>query len=419
MRINDKRIKDIKNHSVRFDTYDDLSEIVEVAGEADFVLLGEATHGTSEFYKIRAEITKKLIEEKGFSFVAVEGDWPSCFTVNEYVKGYRGGAAKDAFTHFDRWPTWMWANEEVLDFITWLKQHNERTHSQVGFYGIDVYSLGKSMDEIIYQLEKVSPSLVEPAKKAFECFEPFNRKAEDYAVSAAFYGEGCTEEVLNVLVTLQQNKHKYDGNNEQGLNIDINSLVMLNAERYYRAMAKRGPDDWNIRDGHMVTALEKIIASHQKKAKCVVWEHNTHLGDARATDMAEEGLVNVGQLLREKYGNSVYAVGFGTHRGTVIAAREWGGKVEELPVPNARKGSWEYILHEAGPYNKYFLFDDQNRELFNDVIGHRAIGVVYNPEVEHLGNYVPTRVSDRYDCFIHVDETNALSPLFTKQPVKI
>ena len=202
MRINDKRINDIRDHSVRFDTYDDLTEIVKVAGEADFVLLGEATHGTSEFYKIRAEITKKLIEEKGFSFVAVEGDWPSCFTVNEYVKGYRDGVAKDAFSHFDRWPTWTWANEEVLDFITWLKQYNDRTHSQVGFYGIDVYSLWESMDEIIHHLEKVSPSLVEPAKKAFECFEPFNRKADDYAVSAAFYGEGCTEEVLNTLITL-------------------------------------------------------------------------------------------------------------------------------------------------------------------------------------------------------------------------
>lgn len=414
MKINERRIEDIKAHSIRFDSTDDLSDIVSKASEADFVLLGEATHGTSEFYKIRAELTKKLIAEKGFSFVAVEGDWPSCFLVNQYIKGYDQGQLLDPFSHFNRWPTWMWANEEVSDFINWLKNFNSKQPNKIGFYGMDVYSLWESMEEIIRQLEKLSPTHVESARKAFACFEPFNREAESYAVSAAFYGEDCTEEVINTLVDLQKNKYKYNGSEEQGLNIDINSLVMLNAERYYRAMAKGGPDSWNIRDHHMVTALEKMREYYPRGAKCIVWEHNTHIGDARATDMVDEGLVNVGQLLREKYGEKVYAVGFGTHRGKVIAAREWGGKVEELEVPKARSGSFESLLHESGAYNKYMMFNDENRNIFNDIIGHRAIGVVYNPEVEHLGNYVPTRVADRYDSFIFVDETSALSPLFTK-----
>ncbi|WP_053363108.1 erythromycin esterase family protein [Bacillus sp. FJAT-27251] len=408
---NEELNKNIQEHAFRIDSYYDLKAIIDKAGDADYVLLGEASHGTSEFYSLRAELTKRLIKEKGFSFVAVEGDWPACFTVNQYVKGYKEGTAREALKDFTRWPTWMWSNYEMLDFISWLKEYNAANGKQAGFYGLDVYSLWESMEEMIRQLEKIAPRDVDAAKKAFSCFEPFDRRPENYAISASYYGEDCTEEVVKVLIELQKNRKKYDQYEEADLNLEVNSLVMLNAERYYRAMAKGGPDDWNIRDTHMVTALEKILASHQAGAKAVVWEHNTHIGDARATDMAEEGLVNVGQLLREAYGDRVYAVGFGTHRGSVIASREWGGRVEEMTVPEAHIGSWEDALHQAGAFNKYMIFNEENAQKFNGVLGHRAIGVVYNPEYEHLGNYVPTRVSKRYDAFIFLDETKGLSPM--------
>lgn len=412
MRTNGELIQSIKEHAVRIDSYDDLDALIEAAANADFVLLGEASHGTSEFYTIREEITKRLIVEKGFSIIAVEGDWPSCFTVNQYVKGFIEGDAFSALKDFDRWPSWMWANDEVLNLVNWLKNFNEHARRKVGFYGLDVYSLWESMEEIIRQLERISPDEVDSAKKAFACFEPFDRRGENYAISAAYYGEDCSEEVIRVLVDLQKKRKTYPQEQEGNLNLEINSLVMLDAERYYRAMARGGADDWNIRDTHMVTSLEKIMAANGIGTKAIIWEHNTHIGDARATDMAEEGLINVGQLLREKYGQKVFATGFGTYKGTVIASREWGGTVEGMEVPKAKTGSWEDALHKAGAFDKYLLFNRENEEVFGNVIGHRAIGVVYHPESEHLGNYVPSRISKRYDAFLFIDETNALKPLF-------
>jgi erythromycin esterase-like protein len=405
-------IQSIKNHAVRFDTYDDLDAIVEAAANKQYVMLGEASHGTSEFYTIRAEISKRLIAEQGFSFIAVEGDWPSCFTVNQYIKGFRNSDAQAALKDFDRWPSWMWANEEILDFVMWMKNFNESSDKQVGFYGLDVYSLWESMEEIIRQLERISPGDVESAKQAFSCFEPFERRGENYAISSAYYGEDCTEEVIKVLIDLQKRRKSYPKEQEGDLNLEVNSLVMLDAERYYRAMAKGGAEDWNIRDNHMVSALEKVMNAHGEGAKAIIWEHNTHIGDARATDMADEGMINVGQILREKYGKQVYAVGFGTHHGTVIASDQWGGAVEVMEVPAAQDGSWEDALHQAGSYDKYILFNEENEAAFEDVLGHRAIGVVYDPELEHLGNYVPSYVAKRYDAFIFIDETTALSPIF-------
>ncbi|HAQ06087.1 MAG TPA: protein-L-isoaspartate O-methyltransferase, partial [Bacillus bacterium] len=352
---NKELLTSIKENAVRFDSYEDLDALVEAASGAQFVLLGEASHGTSEFYTVRAEITKKLIEDKGFSFIAVEGDWPSCFSVNQFVKGYKEGSPIEVLKEFDRWPSWMWANEEILSLIKWLKAYNVHSGKSVGFYGLDVYSLWESMEEIINQLEKVSPDDVKAAKRAFACFEPFDRRGENYAISAAYYGEDCTDEVVRVLVDLQKKRKSYHRDQEGDLNLEINSLVMLNAERYYRAMAKGGAEDWNIRDTHMVTALEKIMAAHGKAAKAVIWEHNTHIGDARATDMIDEGLVNVGQLLREKYGQKVFSAGFGTHHGTVVASTEWAGTVEVMEVPVSKKGSWEDLLNEAGAFNKYLL----------------------------------------------------------------
>lgn len=413
----DHYVEYIQKHAVRFTDAADLEPIIKAASHAKYVLLGEASHGTSEFYTTRAEITKRLIKEHGFSFVAVEGDWPACFEVNRYVKGrapeYKNAAA--ALQSFNRWPAWMWANKEAEHLVEWLRafnQHHKTPNQQVGFYGMDVYSLWESMEAIIHYLEKIESPDIEKAKKAFECFEPFHRQAEEYGISAAFYGESCIQEMMSLLQTIHQHKHSYGGDLESSLNMQVNALVASNAEAYYHAMVTSGNESWNIRDRHMVEALDHIGQYYGKDAKGIIWEHNTHIGDARATDMANDGTVNVGQLTREKYGpENVYAIGFGTHHGTVIAAQRWGEPAEVMTVPKAEKGSWEDLVHQAGPYNKYLLFTEENQDVFRDIVGHRAIGVVYHPLMERFGNYVPSRLSERYNAFIHIEETKALSPL--------
>lgn len=406
-------IDEIKKHSIKLNSNDDLNSLVEAAGEAEFVLLGEASHGTSEFYSFRAEITKRLIKEKGFSIIGVEGDWPSCFTINRFIKGERNGTAANALQDFNRWPTWMWANKEVESLISWLKEYNDQSNGNVGFYGIDVYSLWESMEEMVRQLQKISPRSAEKARQAFECFEPFDRRPENYGISAAFYEEDCVEEIIALLTEIRTKKHKLDKlGDETALNLEVNGMVTLNAERYYRAMVEGGPDDWNIRDTHMVSAIEAVKKSYGNSSKVIVWEHNTHIGDARATDMKAEGLVNVGQLLREKYGQqAVFAVGFGTHHGSVIASSRWGDPLKIMEVPKAAKGSWEDLMNRAGAYNKILMFNPIKDTVFNHTFGHRAIGVVYNPEVELLGNYVPSRMAQRYDAFVYLDKTTALNPL--------
>ncbi|OAH59561.1 MULTISPECIES: erythromycin esterase family protein [Bacillaceae] len=413
----DQYVEHIQKHAVRFINAADLEPLIKGASHAQYVLLGEASHGTSEFYTTRAEITKKLIEEHGFSFVAVEGDWPACFEVNRYIKGHTPEYTNaEAVLHsFNRWPAWMWANEEVAHLVDWLRAFNENQKTAdklVGFYGLDVYSLWESMEAIIHYLEKTKSPDVEKAKQVFECFEPFHRQAEEYGISAAFYGESCIQEIMSLLQTIHQHKHSYDGDLESSLNMQVNALVASNAEAYYHAMVTNENESWNIRDRHMVEALDHIGQYYGKDAKGIIWEHNTHIGDARATDMANGGTVNVGQLTREKYGKeNVYAIGFGTHHGTVIAAQKWGKPAEVMMVPKAEKGSWEDLVHQAGPYNKYLLFTEENHNVFRDILGHRAIGVVYHPLMERFGNYVPSRLSERYNAFIHIEETKALSPL--------
>lgn len=411
-------ILEIQKTSKPIKTMEDLDMVVQAVGDSEIVMLGEASHGTSEFYTMRAEITKKLIKEKGFSFIAVEGDWPSCYTLNRYIK-HKADApanAREALKDFNRWPTWMWANEEVANLAQWLHDYNrnKEDQDQIGFYGIDVYSLWESMEEIISHLIKIDSPDLSVAQKAFECFEPHGRDPQSYGVSASFLSEGCEEEVVKLLVTLQEKRKQCPSREELPLNDELNALVVLNAERYYRSMVHGGPDSWNIRDRHMVEALSRIKAFHGPHAKAIIWEHNTHIGDARATNMATEGMVNVGQLVREKFGQEhVYAVGFGTYQGSVIAADKWGGEIEVMKVPKGITGSWEELLHRAGAHDKILIFDQESKVL-HQPLGHRAIGVVYHPDFEH-GNYVPSILPDRYDAFIYVDQSRALEPF--KQPV--
>jgi erythromycin esterase-like protein len=404
----------IKKHALPFENPQHLTPLFKEIGDAKYVLLGEASHGTSEFYTNRTEISKKLIQDKGFNFIAVEGDWPSCYEVNRYVKGYETSysSAREVLQAFNRWPTWMWSNEEVLELVEWLKEYNKTRETKVGFYGLDVYSLWESMEAIIEYLEKTDSPELEQAKKAFECFEPFHRKAEQYGVSAALYGEDCREEVSELLQAMLSKRNNYEDDPEATLNLVVNALVTANAEYYYEAMITNDDQSWNVRDTHMVEALEHVSNFYGEYGKGIVWEHNTHIGDARATDMARAGLVNVGQLTREKYGkDNIYAIGFGTYKGTVIASTKWGSPYEVMQVPEATKGSWEYFLHQAKEGNMLLLFNEENDNEFADTIGHRAIGVIYHPEYEHMGNYVPTKVSKRYDAFIFIEDTKALSPI--------
>jgi erythromycin esterase-like protein len=416
MKMNEKLIHAIKDYAKPIEELNDLNSLLQEIDQKKYVLLGEASHGTSEFYKMRAELSKKLIEEKGFTFLAVEGDWPACQQVNRYIKGFdqTHDNARDVLKSFNRWPTWMWANEEMAELIEWLKEYNQKQpkEKKVGFYGIDVYSLWESMDEIIKYLEKINFPQIETAKKAFACFEPFNRRPEKYGVSASFFSEGCHEEVIKLLTDISLNKNSFKDGEESSLNLEVNAIITANAENYYRTMVINDNESWNIRDRHMVEVINKISEFYGSPAKGIIWEHNTHVGDARATDMADEGLVNVGQLLREQKGkDKLFIVGFGTHRGTVIAADQWGVNLERMITPPAQAGSWEDAMHQAGPDDKLLIFDEENKHFFRQPIGHRAIGVVYNPRYEHYGNYVPSVMSQRYDAFIYINYTNALRPL--------
>lgn len=394
----------------------DLDPLLERVGNASYVLLGEASHGTHEYYTWRAEISRRLILEKGFSLIAVEGDWPECFEINRWLKGYPGTpeAIEDVLMLYERWPTWMWANWEVAALAQWLRKHNSTLplEKKVGFYGLDVYSLWDSMKIIVDYLEKADPAAAAYARKAINCFEPYGEE-DAYAFSMTSMKKGCREEVMRLLLEVRQNAALYDHAPEAGLNAEINALVAANAEKYYRAMSSFGANAWNVRDRHMVETLHTLMRYHGREAKVIVWEHNTHIGDARATDMALDGDINVGQLVREQHQpEAVVLVGFGSYEGTVIAGKGWEAPMEEMPVPPAIPGSVEEILHAASPENKLLVFDAQPslQQYFQDWLGHRAIGVVYHP-ARDKGNYVPTKLSSRYDAFLYLDKTKALHPL--------
>ncbi|MGO4906179.1 erythromycin esterase family protein [Flavobacterium sp. W20_MBD1_R3] len=397
----------------------DLDPLIKYIGEAKYVLLGEASHGTHEYYTWRAKITQRLIQEKGFSFIGVEGDWPDCYRLNRFAKGYldSGKDILSVMNEFKRWPTWMWANWEVAAFIDWLKSHNENitADKRIGFYGLDVYSFKESMQAIIQYLEQNDPTALAVAKKAMECFEPYEKdEGQSYARASSFVPELCEKEILHLLTEILKNSPNYNHDPENVLSTEQNAHVIRNAEKYYRAMIKRGSASWNIRDEHMVATIDRLLKFHGKDAKIIIWEHNTHIGDARATDMATEGMINVGQLLREQHATEgVVAVGFGSYKGSVVAGREWGDSMRKIKVPEAVEGSWEHAMHLASKgQNRLLLMNKiQTEECMSAPIVHRAIGVVYNPEHEKFGNYVPTILPKRYDAFIYIDETTALHPI--------
>lgn len=400
-----------------YDPTQTLQPLYDRIGDARIVMLGEASHGTHEYYLWRARITKHLISEKDFNFIAVEGDWPASYAINRYIRDYvdSGNNVQEVLQNFNRWPTWMWSNWEISALMTWLKTFNENKgfHQQIGFYGLDVYSLWESLEAITDYLRKNDPEALQSAMKAMECFEPHNRDESDYAASTRFTPDSCEQEVVELLKQIRTRVPYYDTDPEAPFNTEQNALVAVNAEEYYRAMMRGGGASWNVRDQHMMETLERLLDFHGPDSKAIVWEHNTHIGDAKATTMYNNGMVNIGQLSREEFGrDDTVLVGFGSYKGSVIAGDSWGSRMRKMKVPPARKNSWEHFLHQASPQDKLILTEDLKNTFISEYRwNHRAIGVVYHPESEHFGNYVPSDIPNRYDAFIYIDETRALHPI--------
>lgn len=396
----------------------DLDVLLNEIGNAQVVLLGEASHGTSEYYQWRTAISKRLIQEKGFNMIGVEGEWADSYRVNQFVKG----SAKDSLEavsllrQYDRWPTWMWGNYEVASLITWMNAYNQTkpANEKAGFYGLDVYCLWESMQELMPYIQG-NDSLMRLAQQTQECFRPFSADPMQYAYAVANASADCREQVGRLWQGILNYTGGKTATNEVQFVMQQNALVALNGENYYRSSVSSYPGSWNIRDNHMTQTAKRLLDFHGPGSKLIVWAHNTHVGDARYTDMAAGGMINIGQLLREQLGeDKVYAVGFGSYSGTVIAADEWGASIEAMKVPQAQKGSWEELLHREGAENKLLLSSElKANESLTKSIGHRAIGVVYNPNQER-GNYVPSVIPNRYDAFLFIDQTKALRPLGTQ-----
>lgn len=391
----------------------DLDPVMERIGDARLVLIGEASHGTHDYYRWRAMLSRRLIAERGFRFIGVEGDWPDCRRIDRWVRGeIDGHSPENVLRTFTRWPTWMWANWEVAAFAAWLRGWNaDRPEDERrGFFGLDVYSLNESLEALLGWLRTNHPEALPAAERAMRCFEPFGDDGQEYAVATTLVPFSCEEAVLSLLRDVRE---RTVGDELPELDATINAEVVRGAEAYYRAMIRGGPDSWNLRDRHMADTLNRLLDWHGPGAKGIVWAHNTHVGDARFTDMATDGMFNLGQLAREEHADDgVVLVGFGGHEGTVIAGRAWGAPMETMPVPPARAGSWEAALHQLDGEDRVLVFPARGPDASALAAerGHRAIGVVYRPEFE-WGNYVPTVLSRRYDAFLYLDQTRALHPI--------
>lgn len=398
----------------------DLERLINSIKDKKIVMLGECSHGTREFYEWRSAISQELILHHGYHFIAVEGDWPPCQEVSKFIKNQTSSGAEETLSHFSRWPTWMWANEEVVKLITWLKKNNIAQKNTIGFHGLDVYSLYESMDKVVEELTKIDRSFGLQAAAYYSCFDSYRHDEIAYARSLLKLPEGCKKQVLKVLNDTLNYQLKKTELSENLFDATQNARIVSNAENYYRAMTLGEEDSWNVRDRHMMETLKMLLEHYGPNSKAIVWEHNTHIGDYRATDMQKLGQVNIGGLAREEYGaDNIALIGFTTYSGTVTASSAWDGPIKTMTIPNAQERSVEAEMHqvaeETGIPNYYVLFnDDEIKSACAETRGHRAIGVVYHPPSEQRGNYVPTSLSKRYDAMIYFDETEALRPLDIK-----
>lgn len=402
---------------------DDYDELLERIGEAGVVLIGEASHGTHEFYRERALITRRLIEEKGFCAVAVEADWPDAYRVNRHVRGAPDdGDAEEALRGFRRFPTWMWRNAEVLDFVGWLRDHNEHAgpNGGAGFYGLDLYSLYTSISEVIRYLVRVDPAGAARARERYACLEQFGHEQAYGRMATLGVTESCRRAAVAQLSELQRRADAYlrrDGHaaEDEQFHAEQNARLVAGAEEYYRSMFADHATSWNLRDRHMADTLARLrahLGRHNGPAGVVVWEHNSHVGDARATEMGSRGELNVGRLAREHWPGETALIGFTTYEGSVTAASTWDAPAERKCVRPALEGSYEALFHDLG--ERRFLVDltrgDSSRALRGPLL-ERAIGVIYRPETERVSHWFEADLAEQFDFVVHIDETRAVEPL--------
>lgn len=405
---------------------EDYDPLMKLVGDSPVVLIGEASHGTHEFYRERAQITKRLITEKNFTAVAVEADWPDAYRVNRYVRGTSTDEdAIDSLAGFKRFPAWMWRNADVLDFVGWLRSFNDEHSSRatkVGFYGLDLYSLHTSIEAVLTYLDKIDPVAARRARLRYACFDHFGRDEQAYGYATGVgIAEPCEGEVVSQLVELHRSAAEYarwDGRiaADDYFYAEQNARLIINAERYYRSMFRGRVLSWNLRDRHMAETLEALIAflgSQVTRPKVVVWAHNSHLGDARATRMGLDGEWNVGQLVRERHGRDAVLIGLTTNTGTVTAASNWDAPTERKRVRPALPGSYEALFHDLEKPRFLVQLRDE-KQVASALKGpklERAIGVIYRPETERASHYFEARLSEQFDAVIHFDETRAVEPL--------
>ena len=393
-----------------------LEPLLARIGDAEVVLLGEATHGTSEFYRLRARITRALIERKGFRIVAVEADWPDAARIDRWVRN-RPAAEDQGWPAFARFPSWMWRNLEVAEFVDWLRAWNRRLppSGQAGFFGLDLYSMYRSMAEVLEYLDRSDPANAQVARKRYGCLDPWAERPAEYGLAMhAGDHEACEAEVVANLRQLFSTllAHAPAGHEEQ-LDAVQNARVVANAERYYRLMYRGARESWNLRDTHMFETLELLRAFHGG-ARAVVWAHNSHLGDASATEMGRHGEINIGSLCRGRWGHAAYLLGFGTDRGTVAAASDWDGPRETMPLRPAREDSYEGAMRETGLAG--FLLplrhaDAGLRQALAIERLERAIGVIYRPETERASHYFHASLPEQFDEFAWIAETCAVTEI--------
>jgi erythromycin esterase-like protein len=422
--MKDPAVEIVRREAFAFDsTPDGLSPLVDAIGEATLVLIGESTHGTHEFYRTRADLTRALISRKGFNLVAVEADWPDAYRVNRWVRHASpetgAGAALDGFTRF---PRWMWRNLDVVDFVRWLRAYNETrsAEARVGFYGLDLYSLHASIDAVLAYLQRIDPAAAERARYRYGCLEDFGEDPQAYGYAATIgLSRSCEDDVVAQLLELRGRAAEYatrDGRlaADEYFFAEQNARLVHNAEQYYRAMFVGREASWNRRDTHMMETLEALL-SHvcqaSGAARAVVWAHNSHLGDARATQMGERGEINLGQLARQAHGDDAFLVGFTTHAGTVTAASNWDEPAQRKRVRPSLAGSYERLFHDAGITRSCVLLHGAAREVLSEPRLERAIGVIYRPESERVSHYFHARLAAQFDAVLHIDDTSALEPL--------
>ncbi|MBZ9869405.1 erythromycin esterase family protein [Mesorhizobium sp. BR1-1-9] len=401
----------------------DYDQLLETIGEARFVLLGEASHGTHEFYEERARITQRLIEEKGFAAVAIEADWPDTYRVNRYVQGAGEDIdAEEALADFRRFPTWMWRNRVVVDFVEWLRRHNEgagKGNSKVGLYGLDLYALHGAMKAVLRYLEKADPAAAQVARRRYACFDHFGPDPQAYGfIAGNEVDRSCQEAVVAQLVEMLK-RRPAEAKPREGAGADElfaaqqNARLVKNAEAYYRAMFLAPESTWNLRDRHMAETFEALAAHLRqigRSQKIVVWAHNSHLGDARATDRSLRGEINLGQLIREKHEREVFLVGFTTYQGTVTAASDWDGPADRKAVRPALARSYEALLHSVSVDRFQLDLRDDGEALPRRLL-ERAIGVIYRPETERASHCFHADLAAQFDALLHFDETRAVEPL--------